>query len=233
MPRTCVVLTVNCHIHICLLISRRKENPLAEEITTLAVPECINCGACCRLYTDIGVDDDEQGIPPELTETYPKPMYSERGIMRSRAMKIVTDADGKKRCIALDPTTNKCTIYANRPKVCSGFPRGSPGCHQSLWVVTYGQNRFASRFLEVRWTPNLKPPQHIYKFFSGGCSRWVERGSHSTPWICQYCHAKSQKLAAFRHTKTCIWHPDVIKKNELARKAFAEAERLSSVPKVS
>lgn len=42
------------------------------------------------------------------------------------------DQRGNGACIALDPVTLLCTIYADRPQTCRDFNRGEPLCRQIL-----------------------------------------------------------------------------------------------------
>ncbi|MEN8169228.1 MAG: YkgJ family cysteine cluster protein [Pseudomonadota bacterium] len=74
---------------------------------------CEDCdAACCRLQVLL-IDDND--IPEGLTE------WSSWGgqVMRRRD-------DGW--CTALDRTTMRCTIYAQRPQICRDFEMGSREC---------------------------------------------------------------------------------------------------------
>lgn len=42
------------------------------------------------------------------------------------------DQHGDGACVALDPLTLLCTIYADRPQTCRDFNRGEPLCRQTL-----------------------------------------------------------------------------------------------------
>jgi Fe-S-cluster containining protein len=42
------------------------------------------------------------------------------------------DQHGDGACVALDPATQLCTIYADRPQTCRDFNRGEKLCRQVL-----------------------------------------------------------------------------------------------------
>jgi Fe-S-cluster containining protein len=42
------------------------------------------------------------------------------------------DQQGNGACVALDPATHLCTIYANRPQTCRDFNRGESLCRRIL-----------------------------------------------------------------------------------------------------
>ncbi len=80
------------------------------------VPDCVTCGACCAYSREwpalVGVRDGK-GIPPHMIED---------GRMRCEG----------DRCVALDGEIGvkvACTVYPDRPLVCSEFAAGSEDCH--------------------------------------------------------------------------------------------------------
>jgi Fe-S-cluster containining protein len=77
---------------------------------------CATCvGACCRLVTYV-TPDEALALPPGHVAP-PEP--GGRLAMQRRD-------DGS--CIALDPITYRCTVYATRPDVCRRFERGGARC---------------------------------------------------------------------------------------------------------
>ena len=42
------------------------------------------------------------------------------------------DQRGDGACVALDPVTQLCTIYADRPQTCRDFTRGETSCRRIL-----------------------------------------------------------------------------------------------------
>jgi Fe-S-cluster containining protein len=79
------------------------------------LPPCAGCGQCCHLVVELSPHDD---VPSDLVTEHD-------GI---RCM----DQHGNGACIALDPATRLCTIYARRPQVCRDFQRGSALCHGAV-----------------------------------------------------------------------------------------------------
>ena len=49
------------------------------------------------------------------------------------------DQRGDGACVALDPLTLLCTIYADRPQTCRDFTRGESLCRQILAKQIYGK----------------------------------------------------------------------------------------------
>lgn len=78
---------------------------------------CGNCvAACCRCHDRIYVEG--ANVPPQLCE---------QGL--KKAMKLVPDPGyGGRRCIALDPVSDRCTIYGDRPNACREFKEGGQMC---------------------------------------------------------------------------------------------------------
>jgi len=78
---------------------------------------CEGCGACCYgLRVDVfDTDLTEHGTPEAVTVVEGDHRYLQQ----------VAEDHG--RCVALDPATKRCTIYANRPQVCRDFNRGDEG----------------------------------------------------------------------------------------------------------
>ncbi|MGK0367912.1 MAG: Fe-S-cluster containining protein [Thermoproteota archaeon] len=85
------------------------EKKTTEEIS------CSTCKAlCCRLEVRL-IDDSDDLVPEEFTETTPD-LYM---IMRQ-------SEDGY--CSALDRITMKCTIYEKRPFLCREYQAGDFDC---------------------------------------------------------------------------------------------------------
>jgi len=94
--------------------------PLAPTMLTAvtddrSIPACAGCGRCCHLTVELAVTDV---VPDELTVVY-------------EGMRFM-DQRGNGACVALDPVTRLCGIYAQRPAVCRGFERGSDLCRAVL-----------------------------------------------------------------------------------------------------
>ena len=80
------------------------------------VPACAGCGQCCHLVVQL--DPAVDHVPEAfVVEHDGVPCLDQRG-------------DGA--CVALDPVTQLCTIYASRPQVCRDFQRGEALCRQTL-----------------------------------------------------------------------------------------------------
>lgn len=90
-------------------------NAATEVVSLAGVPECAGCGRCCRYFVALREGDDP---PPEFVVEYD-------GV---RAM----DQHGDGSCVALDPVTQRCTIYERRPQTCRDFARGSALCRKVL-----------------------------------------------------------------------------------------------------
>ena len=89
---------------------------LVRRITThLEIPLCAGCGRCCHLVVELRAGD----IVPEAY------VVEHDG---SRCM----EQRGDGACIALDPVTQLCTIYEERPQTCREFNRGEALCRQIL-----------------------------------------------------------------------------------------------------
>ena len=89
---------------------------LAASANTAGVPLCAGCGVCCHLTVELGPDD--ASVPAALTAEYDGVRYM--------------DQLGNGACVALDPATRLCTIYAQRPAVCRSFERASERCRAVL-----------------------------------------------------------------------------------------------------
>ena len=84
--------------------------------TVREMKACAECNAaCCREPWDVDCGGSV-GVPPELTEP---------GVWGSPKMRRHPRVAC---CIALDPETNRCTIYDVRPNVCRNFEVGSEEC---------------------------------------------------------------------------------------------------------
>lgn len=75
------------------------------------IPACAGCGKCCHLVVELRDGDD---VPEAL-------VVEHAGV---RCM----DQRANGACVALDPETFYCTVYAQRPQVCRDFQRGSDLC---------------------------------------------------------------------------------------------------------
>jgi uncharacterized protein len=91
----------------------------------MAVPPCLECGACCfsRLDTYVRVTGDDYarlGDQAEQVTTF----VGNRCYMRM----------DQGHCAALEvsPGRYACRVYAARPEVCRALERGSPSCEAEL-----------------------------------------------------------------------------------------------------
>ena len=80
-----------------------------------AVPACAGCGACCHLVVELREGDH---VPAELV------------VEHAGVRCLDQRSDGA--CVALDPLTRLCTIYAQRPQTCRDFARGAVLCLVAL-----------------------------------------------------------------------------------------------------
>ena len=83
---------------------------------SIFVPECAGCGRCCHQVVGLiaGVDHVPEAMVVE---------HDGERCMEQR---------GDGACVALDPVTKLCTIYATRPQICRDFERGSGLCRDVL-----------------------------------------------------------------------------------------------------
>lgn len=79
------------------------------------IPPCAGCGRCCHLVVELRTGDE---VPEEFVVEH----------AGARCM----DQRGNGACVALDPVTFLCTIYAGRPQTCRDFGRGEALCRQIL-----------------------------------------------------------------------------------------------------
>ena len=85
----------------------------------MTIPECQDCGICCRSsvpdYVELMPSDEVPDIMVRMIGGFP-------------FMRMVGRPVG--RCVALrvDGSRCSCSIYADRPKVCREFERGSSRC---------------------------------------------------------------------------------------------------------
>jgi Fe-S-cluster containining protein len=85
--------------------SESKQNP----------PLCEGCGVCCK----------ELGTPPFLGfEVFELPSDLKDEVLE----KGFGDEREGKPCYWWDPSTKRCTQYANRPRLCQEFEAGSDSC---------------------------------------------------------------------------------------------------------
>jgi Fe-S-cluster containining protein len=80
------------------------------------LPACAGCGKCCHLLVELS----------PLTDDVPAEMIVERDGVRCM------EQHGDGACVALDPATQLCTIYARRPQVCRDFQRGGSLCRRAV-----------------------------------------------------------------------------------------------------
>lgn len=110
---------------------------------------CKSCGLCCIYYPTIShkqteykgqwarIDKDETKVPRTLYKITRKPIntvYKNRDNIKG-FIKDKPDETWKgfRRCIALKGTQCKsisCSVYENRPKVCSDFKPGDTTCNK-------------------------------------------------------------------------------------------------------
>jgi Fe-S-cluster containining protein len=79
------------------------------------LPACAGCGRCCHLAVQLRPGDE---VPEHLVAVH--------GGLRFMDQR----SDGA--CMALDPGTRLCTIYADRPQTCRDFRRGEVLCRKAL-----------------------------------------------------------------------------------------------------
>src|ERR1035437_9028082 len=84
-------------------------------ITHPDLPPCAGCGGGCRLVVELRSGD----AVPEIF------VVEHDGV---RCMDQRRDG----ACVALDPATQLCTIYADRPQTCRDFKRGKSLCRRIL-----------------------------------------------------------------------------------------------------
>ena len=83
---------------------------------TVDVPACAGCGKCCHLLVEL----------VDLVDDVPEAFVVEHDGVRC----MDQESDGA--CVALDPTTQLCTIYERRPQVCRDFNRGDSLCLRAV-----------------------------------------------------------------------------------------------------
>ncbi|WP_438482358.1 YkgJ family cysteine cluster protein [Oleiharenicola lentus] len=79
------------------------------------LPACAGCGRCCHLVVELREDD---WVPAHFIVEH----------AGARCM----DQHSNGACVALDPRTQLCTIYDDRPQTCRDFNRGEPLCRHIL-----------------------------------------------------------------------------------------------------
>lgn len=80
------------------------------------LPACAGCGRCCYQVVEL--------VP--LTDDVPEELVVEHDGVRCLEQR------GDGACMALDLTTQLCTIYERRPQVCRDFRRGEALCRNVL-----------------------------------------------------------------------------------------------------
>jgi len=84
-------------------------------ISLVDLPPCAGCGRCCHLVVELRPGDD-----------VPAALVAEHAGVRCMDQR----SDGA--CVALDPSSRLCTIYAERPQTCRDFNRGGELCRRVL-----------------------------------------------------------------------------------------------------
>ena len=79
------------------------------------LPPCAGCGSCCHLVVALAPGDL---VPAEL-------------VVEHAGVRCL-EQRGDGACVALDPVTRLCTIYAQRPQTCRDFGRGGDLCRRIL-----------------------------------------------------------------------------------------------------
>lgn len=91
--------------------------------TSVEVPGCPACGACCfsSLKTYIRVTGDDHALIGDLADTFTH-------FIENRCYMLI--ADGHCAALSIDTRTSQfvCTIYELRPSICRDLERGSPQC---------------------------------------------------------------------------------------------------------
>jgi Fe-S-cluster containining protein len=87
------------------------------------VPECLECGACCFSELDryVPVSGDDYARLGDRAEELTV-FVENKAYLRMR--------EGRCAALAIDGRGGRfvCTVYADRPRVCSDLARGSPAC---------------------------------------------------------------------------------------------------------
>lgn len=94
--------------------------------------DCLTCGVCCMA----NVSKDAYKVilsPTDSTKEIPKEFLVEitMGARKYNAIKIKKNEQKISVCSCLDGTVGtavSCSIYATKPKSCTDFAVGSPGC---------------------------------------------------------------------------------------------------------
>jgi Fe-S-cluster containining protein len=68
------------------------------------------------------------------------------------------DQRGDGACVALDPTTLLCSIYASRPQTCRDFARGGTLCRRTLAISRSTPTLFPPRLSHPRINPRFATP---------------------------------------------------------------------------
>lgn len=112
--------------------------------------ECKKCGLCCIYYPTLSknndyqwgnIRDSETQVPRKLYRITRKPIHKiwendpDPEPVTKKFIKQKTDPywRGFKRCVALEGIPKedaKCSVYQNRPKVCSEFKPGGSICNE-------------------------------------------------------------------------------------------------------
>lgn len=86
-------------------------------VSNVFIPDCLSCGACCRVFGVVEVTTDEiESFPDKIVST-------ELGYWRMKTNGFVCT------CLSSD---NKCSIYETRPRVCKAFMRGGELCLMAI-----------------------------------------------------------------------------------------------------
>lgn len=110
-------------------VTRELHDARMKELAKMEIPECLDCGACCTVFTVPLCELDARKVPVSAicaSELDPSDKWSKFQLKKK---------PGTSTCAQFDSETNKCGIYKNRPFNCSGFPRGGPSCRMAIEVA--------------------------------------------------------------------------------------------------
>ena len=114
----------------------------ASAVRSVYASQCLSCGVCCAYYAQnpFHIDLNEADTPPpKLVQIGPRHTgrggdgWNDNRYMRTVDLKAKDffGWKGFKKCIAFEGTMGKevrCGIYEQRPRACSEYDPGSPGC---------------------------------------------------------------------------------------------------------
>lgn len=91
----------------------------------MEIPECLDCGACCKVFGIVEVEMSDICAHKDLV------VSCELGYCRMKTNGF--------HCIALQHD-NKCSIYETRPVVCRRLQRGGELCKMAIEQMKRIQN---------------------------------------------------------------------------------------------